>query len=121
MTSRLAPHDDPTSLGRILLDANIISVRQLGEGVAFALANDKMLGEALIELGYVNEVSIQSALEMQGARRARHPREREARTLGLMQGARAHTLGAIDRLDTALQRADAVVRRFAVRRKTGGA
>jgi hypothetical protein len=119
--SRLAPHDDPSSLGRILLDANIISVRQLSEGVAFALSHDKLLGEALCELGYINEASLQAALEAQGARRAARPRERAARTIGLMQSASAHASSAIDRLDTALARADAVVRRFAVRRKTGGA
>lgn len=119
--SRLAPSEDPTSLGRILLDADIISVRQLNEGVAFALANDKLLGQALLELGYLNESSLQSAIEVQQAQRASTPHEAKTRTLGLMQGASAHAASAIDRMESALSRADAVVRRFRVRRQTGGA
>ena len=118
MISRLAPHDDPTSLGRLLLDADIISVRQLSEAVAFALASDKMLGEAMLELGYVNESSLQSALELQGARRARKPRDIAARTIGYMQGATAQAATVIDRLDAAMTRADAVVRHFRTRRTT---
>lgn len=118
MTSRLAPHDDPTSLGRILLDANIISTRQLTEGCSLSLANDMRLGEALLSLGYLNESSLQSALELQGAQRARRPRERAARTIGLIQGATAQAANALDRLDGVLARADAVVRLFRTRRTT---
>lgn len=118
MTSRLAPHEDPTSLGRILLDANIISARQLAEGCSLAYANDMMLGESLLSLGYLNESSLQSALELQGAQRARKPGERAARTIGLMQGATAQAASALDRLDGVLERANAVVRHFRTRRTT---
>lgn len=121
MKTSIDPCEDETSIGRILLDTAVITPWQLSEGIAYALAEDKRLGEALEELGYVSESDVRIALDLQRARRATKTRDIAAHTLNLMAQAAEQSAPLDESIATMRECTDSIARRFRVRRRTGGA
>jgi hypothetical protein len=114
----MTPHEDPTSIGNVLLDAGIVTVWQLSEGVAYARQHSLRLGEALRHLGYINEGAIEATLLLQRSKRAETPREAAQHTHGLVAYAAGKVQSLSDRLDDAADRAASITRGLRSRRVT---
>jgi hypothetical protein len=80
--SELAPHDDPTSLGFLLVQAGLISQSQLDFAVEVQeqeRANretPRRLGQVCVELGYITAEALATFLGSQKFRRGDTPAER---------------------------------------------
>jgi hypothetical protein len=121
MSGPLDPRDDPTSLGRILLDARVVTPWQISEAVALTLTDDeqkKRLGDALVELGYATQADVDWAVDIQGTARESDRGEKVRRTLDLVASATAQIAPLTDSIADAADRASDIVRRFRMRRVT---
>ncbi len=121
MTGLLDPRDDPTSLGRILLDARVVTPWQISEAIALTLndnTGEKRLGDALVELGYATRVDVDWAVDIQGTARESDRGEKVRRTLDLVASATAQIAPLADSIADATDRAADIVRRFRMRRVT---
>lgn len=114
--------ENPVLLGSILVNRGIISRRQLREAAAQALATEGMrLGDAVVERGYASREDVELAYERQRLMKAKSGGERNATAHSVIDLAEAQSARLADKIGNAYDRADAVVRRFGRRRKTGGA
>lgn len=115
------PREDPKSIGRILVDRYIITPWQLAEAVDLMRRSPGMrLGDAVVKLEHASREDVERAYQRQLFMKASKVDEKIDTAHNVIGMAEAQSVRAANSIAIAYDRADAVVQRFAPRRRTGG-